>query len=72
MYRIIGAGLVAAGVVVNNYAFLRWGSSSVAQDVIVLGSGRMAVAATGVLLVAAGLLVLLRWARTSSGHPQHP
>ena len=61
--RTTGFGLAAAGVLLNNYAYLY----GVAPDgTIVVGSMRYVLAATGVVLTAAGLFLLLRWARRSS------
>ncbi len=67
--RTTGIGVAAVGVLLNNYAYL-YGAAP--GGTIVFGSMRYALAATGVLLTAAGLLLLLRWARSQSGSYRGP
>jgi hypothetical protein len=62
--RATGLGIAAAGVLLNNYAYL-YGAGP--DGTIVVGSMRYTLAAAGVILTAAGLLLLLRWARSRSG-----
>jgi hypothetical protein len=62
--RTTGIGFAAAGVLLNNYAYLH----GINPDrTIVIGSMRYKLAAAGVILTAAGLFLLLRWARKQSG-----
>jgi hypothetical protein len=67
--RVKGLSIATAGVLLNNYAYL-YGAKP--DGTVVIGSMRYALAAAGVILTAAGLLLLLNWARTSrEGPPRH-
>jgi hypothetical protein len=62
--KIAGTGLIAAGVAINNWALLRAPSAGGGPEAA--GSLHLGVAAGGVILIAAGLLILLRLARSVS------